>query len=26
MFYVRDPDGNALMIIQAPSLGAGPPA
>jgi len=26
MFYLRDPDGNALMIIQAPDLGAGPPA
>jgi catechol 2,3-dioxygenase-like lactoylglutathione lyase family enzyme len=26
MFYLRDPDGNSLMIIQAPSLGADPPA
>ena len=26
MFYVRDPDGNTLMIIQAPSVPAGRPA
>jgi catechol 2,3-dioxygenase-like lactoylglutathione lyase family enzyme len=26
MFYVRDPDGNTLMIIQAPSAPAGRPA